>query len=160
MCNKSFSSYPSTIKYVPDQFKTQEICDKAVDKCYFVFNFVSDQFKTEKMCNEVVSNDLFKLKYCHDRHKIQNTCDKAVDDCLASLKFVPDWFVLIKMIKKLLIALYAGGYILYFNEDSGGVVFSCNKMGIHSIDLYDINLDGSNYDEDDLETVIHNKLLT
>ena len=34
------------------------------------------------------------------------------------------------MIKKLFTRLYAGENILYFNEDSGNVVFNCNEMGI------------------------------
>ena len=31
MCVKAVDNYPSTIKYVPDQYKTKEMCDKAVD---------------------------------------------------------------------------------------------------------------------------------
>ena len=31
MCDKAANTHPSTIEYVPDQFETQEICDKAVD---------------------------------------------------------------------------------------------------------------------------------
>ena len=39
--------------------------------------------------------------------------------------------------------------IIYFNENSSDVIFSCNEMGILSIDINNINLDDSNYDEDD-----------
>ena len=45
------------------------------------------------------------------------------------------------MIKELFTALYADENILYFNEDSRNVVFSCNEMGILNIDLNNINLD-------------------
>ena len=69
------------------------------------------------------------------------------------MKLVPDWFVTSKMIKKLYAALYADENILYFNEDSNNVVFSCNEMGILNIDLNNINLD-NNFDEDDLDTII------
>ena len=55
-------------------------------------------------------------------------CNKSVDDFLPALKFLPDWFVTNKMTKKLITALYADDNILYFNEDSGNVVFSCNEM--------------------------------
>ena len=51
-------------------------------------------------------------------------CSEAVDDSLAALKLIPDWFVTSKMIKELCIALYTDRNILYFNEDSGNVVFS------------------------------------
>ena len=54
---------------------------------------------------------------------------------------IPDWFVTSKMIKELFTALYADENILYFNEDSRNVVFSCNEMGILNIDLNNINLD-------------------
>ena len=57
------------------------------------------------------------------------------------------------MTKKLFTALYADKNILYFNEDSGNVVFNCNEMGILNIDLNNINLD-NNFDEDHPDTII------
>ena len=85
-------------------------------------------------------------------------CDEAVDDSLATLKLIPDWFVTGKMIIKLFTALYADENILYFNEDSGNVVFHYNEMGILNIDLNDIDLD-SNFDKDDPDTIILIRLL-
>ena len=82
-------------------------------------------------------------------------CNKGVDDFLPALKFVPDWFITSKIIKNFLTALYADENKLNFIENSGDVVFSCNKMGILSIDLNNINLADMNYDEDDPETIIH-----
>ena len=55
--------------------------------------------------------------------------------------------------------MYAGDNILCFNEDSGNIIFSCNEMGILSIDLNNIDLNDTNYDKDDPETIIHIKLL-
>ena len=63
------------------------------------------------------------------------------------------------MIKKLLTALYADDNIFCFNEEFCNAVFSCNKMGILSIDLIDINLDDTNYDEVDPETNIQIRIL-
>ena len=57
------------------------------------------------------------------------------------------------MITKLATALYTDENILYINENSGNVVFSCNKMGILNIDLNNINLD-NNFDEDGPDTNI------
>ena len=37
------------------------------------------------------------------------------------------------MIKEIYAALCADENILYFNDDSGNVVFSCNEMGILNI---------------------------
>lgn len=46
MCNKTLSTYPSTIQFVPDWFKTKEISDKAIDTVQFVFDSVSDWYET------------------------------------------------------------------------------------------------------------------
>ena len=59
------------------------------------------------------------------------------------------------MIKKVFTALSANDNILYFNENSDNAVFSCNRMGILNIDLDNINLDDTNYEEYDLEIIIH-----
>ena len=86
-------------------------------------------------------------------------CDKVVDDCLASLKFVPDWLVTSKMIKELFTTLYADQNILYFKEDSGNFMFSCNEVGFLNIDLNNINLDNTNYEEDDPDTFMDSRRL-
>ena len=49
--------------------------------------------------------------------------------------------------------MQAGENILYFNEDSGNDVSSCNEMSILNIDVTNINL-GNNFDEDDPNTII------
>ena len=110
------------------------------------------------MCDRVFSEDPFLIVYYPDQYETQKMCDKAVDDSLAALKLSPDWFATSKMIKELFTTLYADENILYFNEDSGNVVFSCNDMGILNIDLNTINLD-NNFDEDDPDTIIQIRLL-
>ena len=49
--------------------------------------------------------------------------------------------------------------ILYTNEDSSDVIFSCYEMGILSVDLKIINLDYTNYNEDYPESISHVRLL-
>ena len=85
-------------------------------------------------------------------------CDEAVDDCLAALNFIPDWLVTVKMIKNHLTALYADDNIIYFNKDSGDIIFSCNEMDILNIYLNNINLDDTTYNEDDPNIIIHVRL--
>ena len=46
----------------------------------------------------------------------------------------------------------------FFDEDSGNVTFCCNKMGILSVNLNNINFD-NNFDEDDPDTIILIRLL-
>ena len=36
MCDKAVYTHPSTIKFAPDSYKTQEMCDKAIYRCLFV----------------------------------------------------------------------------------------------------------------------------
>ena len=55
-------------------------------------------------------------------------CYKAVDTFLSKLNFVPDyWFVTSKMIKKLYNAFSTNDNILFFDEDSGNVIFQMMK---------------------------------
>ena len=85
-------------------------------------------------------------------------CDKDVDDYLSAFKYFLDWFVTSKKIKKLLTASSADDNMFYFNEDSGNAVLLCNEMCILSICLNNINLDDTNYDEDDPYCIIHTRL--
>ena len=62
------------------------------------------------------------------------------------------------MIKKLYIALYTDD-IHFYDKDSSNVTFFCNEMCILCVDITNINLDDTNYDEDDFETIIHIRLL-
>ena len=43
MCDKAANTYLSTIKFVPGCFMTQEMCDKAVNICFFVFDSIPNQ---------------------------------------------------------------------------------------------------------------------
>ena len=63
------------------------------------------------------------------------------------------------MIKILFTAFYVDENILYFNEDSGNVVFTCDGMSILNIDLNNINPDDTNYDKDDPDTIILARIL-
>ena len=140
MCDKTVNTHLCTIQSVPECYKSQEICDKAVNKCFFEFDSIPDGSKTQEICDRVVSEDPFRIVYCPDKHKTQRMCEEAVDDCLAELKFIADWFARVKWFLR----RYA---ILYFNEHFGNTIFSCNEMGIFNIDLNNINLDDSIYNE-------------
>ena len=85
MSNKVVNTFPSTIKFVTECCKTQEMRDVVADTCRFVFNTIPD---SQGMCSKVVSEDSFMLKYCLDRNKIQGVCDKAVYASLPKLKFI------------------------------------------------------------------------
>ena len=157
MCDKASNTYPSTTKFVPEYFITQEMCDKAVNSYFFLFHSIPDWYKTQGMCDRAVSDDPFLIVYCPNIHIAQKMCAETVDDS-AALKLIPDWFVTNKMIKILFTALYADESILYINEDSGDAIFNSNGMGVLKIDLDNINLD-NNFDEDNPDTIILIRLL-
>ena len=74
------------------------------------------------------------------------------------MKLISDWFVPNTMIKKLFTALHTYENILYFNEDSGNIIFNCNAHCILNIDINNINPD-NNFEEDDPDTIILIRLL-
>ena len=59
------------------RLKTQDMCNKAVKTCFFLFDSVPHRYKSQKMC------------------------DEAIDDYLTALKFIRDWVVTNKMSEKL-----------------------------------------------------------
>ena len=123
---------------------------------FFVYNSIPDQYKTQKICDTVVFNYPSLIGYCLDKYK--KMCDEAVDNSLAALKLICNWFFTSKMIKKPFIALFKDENLLYFNEGSGDAVFNCSRIDILDIDLNNINLD-NDFDEDDPDSVIPIRLL-
>ena len=37
MCNKAVNNYPHALEFVPVCYKTQKMCDKAVNKIFFIY---------------------------------------------------------------------------------------------------------------------------
>ena len=57
---------------------------------FFLFDSIPDQYKTQEMCDRVVSGNPFFIVYCPDKYKTQKICDEAVHDSLAALKLISD----------------------------------------------------------------------
>ena len=105
---------------------TQEILNKTVNRCYFIFYSIPDWYKTQEICERLVSKDPFLIVYCPDKCITQKMCDEAVEDSLTALKIIPDWFVTTEKIKKHFIALNVAENMFHFNKDSVNMVFNCN----------------------------------
>ena len=69
MCEEVMRVRPAAFFLIPDRFKTQEMCNKAVEEGPWWLEHLPHHLKTEEICN------------------------KAVRDHLFSLHFAPDWFV-------------------------------------------------------------------
>ena len=75
MCNEAFDIEPFSLPYVPVHFKTQELCERAVEEGLYMLMFVPDHFKTKRICERAV---------------------KAYPWLLCSL---PDWLVVLQEIR-------------------------------------------------------------
>ena len=102
MCDEAVACNPRMLWCIPDQYKTQKMCDKAVEAgpfrpCYLAS--VPDRFKTEEMCIKAVEAGLWLMYHVPGHLKMQEMCDKAVRDDHSSLQYVPDWFVTQQQLK-------------------------------------------------------------
>ena len=79
-CEKGASTYPSKIQFVTECFMTQEMCDKAVNRCFFGFDSIPYNHKTQEMGDSVVFEDPFSIEYCPYKYKTQRISGKAVND--------------------------------------------------------------------------------
>ena len=59
MCDKAANTHPSTIEYVPDQFETQEICDKAVDNVLLYLILFQINIRLKKCVAELFLKIIF-----------------------------------------------------------------------------------------------------
>ena len=61
MCDSVVSEDTFLIVYCPDKYKSQRMCDEAVDNCLAALKFIPDSFVTckmlEKLDNSLRAND-------------------------------------------------------------------------------------------------------
>ena len=56
MCNKAVDNYPHALEFVPECYKTQEMCyNKTVDTYPFTIKFIPECFMTQEMCDKAVN---------------------------------------------------------------------------------------------------------
>ena len=122
------------MQFVIDCSKTEEMCDKAVNKFSLAFIYISARHKTQEMCDRVNSQNPFMLGYCPNRYKTQGMCDETADDCLAALKFIPDLFVTSKMLEKLDNPLHVNDDTLFYNDGLYKVTFFANQIHILAVE--------------------------
>ena len=71
---------PNALHHIPDRFKTQEMCNKAVEKDPWQLKDVPNHFKTEEMCNKAVRHYLFFLQFVPDWFATQQQIDVWHDE--------------------------------------------------------------------------------
>ena len=112
MCDKPILEKGGTLKYIPDCYKNQNMCNKAVENYPPALEFVPECYKTQKMCDKTVDIYPYTIKFVPEMYY------EAVNDSLGVLKLISNWSVTSKIMKKHVTALYADENMLYSNEDS------------------------------------------
>ena len=80
MCNEAPRREPSTLKFVPHNLQTQEMCKRVVDENPRLLKYVPDRFKTKEICDKAVSYDPSSLQYVPDYFVVQQQLKIWHDD--------------------------------------------------------------------------------
>ena len=84
MCDKAILENVET-KSVPDCYKNQEMCNKAVDNCPHALDYVPECYKTQKVFDEAVRTYPSTIKFVPEFIMTQEICDKGVYRCFLYL---------------------------------------------------------------------------
>ena len=71
----------------------------------FKIRYVLDQYKNQQMCDKPILGNSRTLKFVPDCCENQEMCNKAVDNYPHALEFVPDCYITQKYVKKLLVLI-------------------------------------------------------
>ena len=104
---------PFQIRYVLDQYKTQEMCDRRIVEDLFLnaggikkkkkksnkpvnnythaLEFVPNCYKTQKPCNKAVDTYPLTIQFALECYKNKKICDKAANTCLFVFDLVAGW---------------------------------------------------------------------
>ena len=70
---------------MPDQFKTQEICNEAVHVEPNLMAYAPDCSKTQEICNEAVAHNPCTLRFIPDHFRTLEMCNLTM--CIKSAEF-------------------------------------------------------------------------
>ena len=76
MCNTAVRIIPAVFFNIPDRFKTQETCTKAVVEDSLNLRHFLDHFNTQEMCIKAVEEDPGQLRCVPDQYKTQEMREK------------------------------------------------------------------------------------
>ena len=82
---KLFFKNGGTLKSVPDCYKNQQLCDKAVENYPHALEFVPECYKSQKLCNRAVYTHRSTIQFVPECYKTQEICYKAVHRCFLYL---------------------------------------------------------------------------
>ena len=92
---------PEMLRLVSDHLKTNKMRKNADNKLLFVIKYVSDQYKTQEMSDKAIFlTAIFILAMFLTATKIKIMCNKFVDNYAHTLEFSPYWHKTQKMCNK------------------------------------------------------------
>ena len=71
MYKNAVKNLPYLIRYVPDQYKTQQMCDKAILENAEKLKSVPDYYKNQELCSKAVDNYPYALEFVPECYKTQ-----------------------------------------------------------------------------------------
>ena len=76
MCEKAILENGGTLKSVPECYKNQDLCNKGIDNYSHALELVPECYKTQ-----AVDTHLTTIKYFPECYRTQEMCNKAVHRC-------------------------------------------------------------------------------
>ena len=64
------------LQYVPDEYKTQEMCNNTAIRNAMMIKYVPQQYKTQEMCGRAVAEERWVLRYMPDHYKTQEISEQ------------------------------------------------------------------------------------
>ena len=101
MCKNEVKKFTFVIVYVPNQFKTQVNLENGG-----MLRFIPNCYKNQKMCDKAIVNYFHPLEFVPDCYKTRNMSDKAVDTYPSAMQFASDGYKTQEMCNKPFAFLY------------------------------------------------------
>ena len=83
---------------IQDLWRIYFLCQKTPS--WLGLRHVPDQNKTQEICDKVILENVAALKSVPDCYKNQEMCNKAVNNYPLALEFIPEWFMTQKNVWK------------------------------------------------------------
>ena len=102
MLTHAVKKLPYLLRYVPDQYKAEQICDKTILENGGTLKAVPHYYRNQEMCNKTANNYPHALEFVPEPYKAKKICDKVVSTYPSTIKFFPEWFITLEMCDKVI----------------------------------------------------------
>ena len=96
---------PELLKFVADHLKTKTMRKHANKRLRFVIRYVPNQYQNQQICDKAILENGGTLESAPDCYKNQQMCDKSVSNNPHALVVFPDCYMTQKCVTKLSILI-------------------------------------------------------